>query len=512
MAELWDFGNQKWTRDAGTGRFQVDSYAGLGPPSSEWLPADLGRLVGARSGAAGEIFPPEFLRSPLTGSALPSPAAPELLTWLPPFGEKDTSALATIGWMGLPRTRRRLVLDLNRYPPDDPRNRGDVGLAPADLLPLPGAGSYFFIAEPFRCLSATLLAIEYSGGLLFAWTPAARRWVELKAKGAALPECSLPRELWGVQLLGAQNAAPTLALPTDSGLALVCIDILALTYSVELLEGRCVGAPLLIGESVAIPVIAVDDALQLVLVNRTNPADRRRAAIAPNPLQAGCRFNKAFADRRVAVWLSQAGQLLYRPAEAVERNRILILLWPDGVEPCFDFGAPYLSSTGRLWLLTRNAGTSAYEYLQLGQSIPERQPVRSPKLSTGGTVFHLETQLRGEPWLDQEIDDTRAAELLIPLLESVPSRSVLRARVEGVGGMSTAAVLGSSDRYRVVFELDGVREAHGGAKKDPQLSTARFHVTQLSQPWLTQAVLQAGRLYLYHPGISSGIPGWDLQR
>lgn len=512
MVELWDLGNEKWTRDAGTGRFKVNSYYGLGPPSSEWMAADLGRLVGARMGAEAEIFPSEFTRSPVTGAPLASAAAPDPRAWLPPYGEKDTTALATIGWLGLPRTRQPLVLELNRYPPEDPRSLPrDVGLAPADTLPLPGAGSYFFISDCFGCIAATLIAIEYSRGLLFAWRPGARAWVELTPKGGALPECSLQRDLWGIQLTSpADNGSPALVIPTDSGLAVVSIDILALTYSRELVDGHCVGAPLLIGESIVAPVVAGDDLLRLVVVDRKSPTDFRRLEVRNNLLRKGCLFNKAFSDRRMAVWLADAGQLLYKP-EAVDQNRILTVPWPARVEPCFEFGAPYLSTTGRLWLLTRNAGTSAYEYRRLGQSDPEVQPTRSPKLSTGGTVFHLETQLRGEPWLDPGMDDTGARELLIPLLESVPSRSVLRARVEGVGGMSTAAVLRSTDRYRVIFELDGSRDGQSGGKQDPQASTARFHVVQVSQPWLTQPVLYEGRLYLYHPGISSGIPGWALQ-
>lgn len=510
VAELWNLGNEQWSRDA-EGRFQVNSFCGLGPASPAWSRADLGRLVGARFDGAAEIFPAEFARSPLTGAPLAPAALPEVCTWLPPYGEKDTSALATIGWLGLPRTCQRLVLDLNHYPPESSQPlASDVGLPPADILPLPGAGSYFFVVERFGCKAATLLAIEYSRGLLFAWAVGARKWVELTAAGGAIPECSLQRDLWGVQLTSVQNGAPALVMPTDAGLVVVSIDILALTYSIAMIAGRCVGAPLLIGESIAAPVVAAGDILQLVVLDRKQPTEFKRTAIPNNLLKPGCRFNRGFSDRRMAVWLADTGQLLYRP-EAVDQNRLLTVPWPERVAPCFEFGAPYLSTTGRLWLLTRNAGAAAYEYHLLGQSSPEIQPIRSPKLSTGGTVFHLETQLRGEPWLEHETDDTGAKELLIPLLESVPSRSVLRARVEGVGGMSTAAVLRSRDRYRIVFELEGLRDAQGNGKKDAQASTARFHVTQISQPWLTQPVLHEGRLYLYHPGMTAGIPGWTLQ-
>ncbi len=509
MAELWDLGNEQWTRDPATGRFSVDSYCGLGPPSSAWLLADVGRLVGARPGTGAEIFPSAFTRSPVTGATFPPPAAAtDFPGWLPSYGAKDAAELATVGWSGLPRTSQTLVLDLNRYPPDDPRNPApDVGFPPADTLPLPSAGSYFFSVERFGCAAATLIAIEHARGLLFAWTPGSRKWVELAPREGALPECTLQREMWGVQLTSpAPNDSPALVLPTDSGLAVVTVDILALTYTVELIEGRCVGAPLLIAESIAAPAVGVGEGLHLVVVNRKNPTEFTRVPIPDSRFEKEARFNRAFADRRMAVWLSDAGQLLYRPAEALPQNRMLTVPWPDGVAPGFEFGAPYLSSTGRLWLLTRNNRTAAYEYLLLGQSGPEIYPVRSPKLCTGGTVFHLETQLRGEPWMEQEMDDTGARELLIPLLESVPSKSVLRARIEGVGGMSTAAVLRSQDRYRVVFELDGSRDAAKNTR------TSRFHVAQISQPWLTRAVMYEGRLYLYHPGFSAGMPGWAVQR
>lgn len=509
VAELWDLGNEQWSRDAATGRFEVVSFRGQGPPSSQWLAADIGRLVGARFGrisspAEAEIFPSGFARSPLTGAAL-TPATPtDPRAWLPPYGENEPTE---IGFLGLARTAAGMVLDLDRYSPEETADLSrDVGLEPADTLPLPDVGSYFFALGRFGCVAPTLVAIEYSKGLLFAWAPGSRAWVELVAKDEALPECSLAREAWGAQIvLLREHESWSLVLPTDAGLAVVSLNLLALSYSVRLIDGRCIGAPLLIGDSVATPVTTTTGVQQLLLLNKRNPTDIRRWDLPPPLLGApGLGFRKAFADRRVAVWLSSAGQLVCRPVEAADRNRLSFVPWPTNMEPRFEFGAPYLSTTGRLWQLSRNMQSGAYQYVQLCHANPEVQPVQSPRLSTGGTVFHLESQLRGEPWQDSESEDASASELLIPLLESVLSKSVLRVRVAEGGSMSTARLLTSPERYRVLFELEGVRNG--------QPSTTRFHGAQMSRPWLTEAFLFEDRLYLYHPDISSGIPGWTLRQ
>jgi hypothetical protein len=508
VAEVWDLGNEKWTRDTATGRFEIASYYGLGPPSREWLATDVGRLVGARLGqipnpAQAEVFPSSFARSPVTGATLAPATAPDQRTWLPPFGENDS---AGIGFLGLPRTAERMVLDLSQYPPEDPGNLSrEVGLEPPDTLTLPGAGSYFFVVDRFGLAASVLVTVEYSKGLLFAWAPGSRKWLELTAKNAVLPESSLPREIWGAQLaLLGEHEAAALVVPTDTGIAVVSPNLLSLTYSLQLIEGRCTGAPLLIGDRIAVPISSNAGPQQLVLINRKNPGDNRRLDL-PQPLLGalGLQFSRALADRRMAVWLSPAGQLVYRPG-TTDGGALAYFAWPQGVKPRFEFGAPYLSTTGRLWQLCRNSETGVYSYVQLGQGNPEVQSVQSPRLSTGGTVFHLETQLRGEPWQDTESQDAEASGLLIPLLESVPSHSVLRVRVDEGGAMSTARLLTSRERHRVIFELDGVR--------DGQPVTTRFHAAHTSRPWLTEPFIYDSRLYLYHPDISSGIPGWTLKR
>lgn len=69
--------------------------------------------------------------------------------------------------------------------------------------------------------------------------------------------------------------------------------------------------------------------------------------------------------------------------------------------------------------------------------------------------------------------------------------------------MSTARLLSSRERYRVIFELEGAR--------DGQPVATPFHAAQMSKPWLTEPFIFDGRLYLYHPDINNGIPGWTLR-
>jgi hypothetical protein len=489
VSEIWSLEDGQWTRDPVSGRFSVQTFRRLGPPSPQQQPGDLAILVGARahvpaSGGPVEWFPREFSHSPQTGEQLPPPAKLSPQRWLPPYGN-GTSDPTQIGFNGLRRT-------------DTPIRVGaDVTAEslPDELLPLPRAGDFHFLSGSFNLHSNSLISIEFSRGFLFAWLPRSRRWVELEPRGMRLPESSLSRESWGVCMtVGAREGA--LFLPSDLGLVRIELDLLALTYQTTVVSGRCVGAPAVTAGIVTVPIVEPNGDARLLAVPETDLSRAERLPIDP-PRAAGP-YQLPLSDRATAIWLSGAGILSYQPASAGAPHQCSFRQWPADMTPEFQFGCPYLSSTGRLWQLCLHQREERFAYVQIRRT--EIHSVSGPRLCTGQVTYHLETQSRIDPWLDTGTEDAQMKAVVLPILESVGTGSsagtVMCLRVEFVG--SLAELFASREPQAIHLEL-------AGAQKVQQLGFAR-----VTAPWLGSVFVHDGFAYFYHPDLQDRIPGWKL--
>ena len=495
-SERWELGDQVWSRNLATGAFDLVDFRGLGAPPSAYDLRDLATLVGARVSAGGAdreakpvaLYPGTFKFSPDTGKTLPEPSGADRAVWLPPFGG-DSSAPEPYG---LRLTAARLAL----------RRTLTIESLPDQELTLPPAGNYQFLAAAFGTCESRLFALEFSRGLVYHWLPHSRSWLELSASGAEmLAESSLGDNAWGMAAADPDGSPPestTIFLPTDDGLAIVSINLVAGTYKLRIVGRRCIGAPILWQSRVYVPMMEEGRKLGVYTLDPREPTVIRRME-GPG-LDAGAGgWLRPLADRRQIIWMGPTGQLIVKRGGSAALE-LSLLPWGPGITPRFELGSPYLSGSGYLWQQCfqqdgQGGQGGQFVFVQLGRSEPEIRPASSPRLSTGAACFQLETRLRSDPWIDpDEGMDSNADEVIIPLLESTSASTVLCARVPST--RSVDSVFASNEPCTTTFELRGEQEV-------------RFWVARIPRPWATRPFVHAGHLYLYHPDMRR-LPGWRV--
>lgn len=494
QSERWAVGDQTWSRNPTTGVFELADYKGWGAPPPACDPLDLAPLVGARVSVDGAdragqpvaLYPGAFKFSPVTGKALPAPSVAHRDTWLPPFGG-DSSAEDSP--QGLRLTAAPMAL----------RSTLTIESLPDRQLAAPPAGHYQFLVSACQTCDARLLALEFSRGRIYHWLPHSERWLELRPAGAqGLGRSSLGEQGWGMAVHDPQGAS-RIFMPTDDGLAIVSINLIAGTFEPHIVGTRCLGAPVLWQGKVYVPMLQEDGKLGVHGLDPSGTALRR--VEGPVLDAAAAAWVRPLADRRQIVWMSAAGQLVVKPGGggAFEAS---LLPWPSGTVPNFELGSPYLSRSGHLWqqcaLQDEGKGSEEgqrFAFVQLGLGEPEIRPASSPRLSTGAACFQLDARLRIAPWFDaDDCMDSDGGEVIIPLLESPSASTVLCARVA-----STAPVdrlFASNEPHTATFELHGEHDV-------------QFWVARLPRPWATQPFIYSGHLYLYHPD-KRRLPGWRV--
>ena len=487
-SERWAVGDQTWSRNPTTGVFELADYKGWGAPPPACDPLDLAPLVGARVSVDGAdragqpvaLYPGTFKFSPVTGKALPAPSAASRGTWLPPFGCDSSAADSP---QGLRLTAAPLAL----------RSTLTIESLPDRQLAAPPAGRYQFLVSACQTCDARLLALEFSRGRIYHWLPHSERWLELRAAGArVLGRSSLGERVWGIAVHDPQGAS-RIFMPTDDGLAIVSINLIAGTFELQVVGTRCLGAPVLWQGKVYVPMLEEDDKLG---VHALDPAGTALRRVEGSGLEAAsAAWVRPLADRRQIVWMSAAGQLVVKSGDgdALEAS---LLPWPPGIVPSFELGSPYLSRSGHLWqqCALQDEEGQRFAFVQLGLGAPEIRPASSPRLSTGAACFQLDARLRIAPWFDADFMDSEAGEVIIPLLESTSASTVLCARVASTAPVDS--LFASNETHTVTFELHGE-------------SDVQFWVANLPRPWATQPFVYSGHLYLYHPD-KRRLPGWRI--
>jgi hypothetical protein len=490
QGERWAVGDQTWSRNPSTGVFELADYKGWGAPAPACDPLDLAPLVGARvsvdgadrAGDSVALYPGAFKFSPVTGKALPAPSAAHRDTWLPPFGGDSSTADSP---QGLRLTAAPLVL----------RSTLNIESLPDRQLAAPPAGRYQFLVSACQTCDARLLGLEFSRGRIFHWLPHSERWLELRPTGArALGKSSLGEQGWGTAMHDPQGAS-RIFMPTDDGLAIVSINLIAGTFESHSVGTRCLGAPVLWQGRVYVPMLEEDGRLG---VHALDPAGTALRRVEGSTLDAAsAAWVRPLADRRQIVWMSTAGQLVVKPGsgDALEAS---LLPWPPGIVPSFELGSPYLSRSGHLWQQCTLQGEEGqrFAFVQLGLGEPEIRPAGSPRLSTGAACFQRDARLRIAPWFEaDDCMDSDACEVIIPLLESTSASTVLCARVASTAPVDS--LLASNETHTATFELRGEHDV-------------QFWVARLPRPWATRPFVYSGHLYLHHPD-KRRLPGWRIE-
>lgn len=472
-----------------TGAFDLVDYRGLGAPPAACDPLDLATLVGARVSTDGAdrggkrvaLFPGTFKFSPATGKALPEPSAADLETWLPPFGG---DGLAVDKPQGLRLTAARLAL----------RRTLSAESLPDRQLTMPPAGNYQFLVSPCHACESRLIALDFSRGRIYHWLPHSETWLEVRPSGEErLAESSLGNEAWGM-VEHDRHGSTQAFMPTDDGLAIVSINLIAQTYELQTLGTRCVGAPVIWKGGVYVPMLEDGRKIGVYALDPQGTAVRR--VEGPGLDAAAAAWVRPVADRRQMIWMASTGQLIVKRSGGASLEASFVP-WAPGIAPRFDLGSPYFSYSGHLWqqCFRRGEQGGQFVFVQLGLSEPQVRPASSPRLSTGAACFALETRLWSAPWFDPDDGmDSRANEVIVPLLESTSASTLLCARVPRT--RSVDSMFASNETFTTTFELRGDHDV-------------QFWVARMPRPWATRPFIYSGHLYLYHPD-KRRLPGWRM--
>jgi hypothetical protein len=470
-------GDQVWSRNPTTGAFDLADYRGLGaaPPGCNLL--DLASLVGARvCGDAADrgskpvaLYPGAFRFSPVTGKPLPDPPDAHPDAWLPPFGGDGADG-------ELPQGLRLTAVPLAL------RTSLSVEALPDSELAILPAGNYHFLVSACQTHEARLLALDFSRGLIYHWLPHSECWHEIDPGGEEMiAESSLGDDAWGMAAPDPEGSTRVF-LPTDEGLAIVSINLIARTYESHTVGGCCVGAPALWDGKVYVPMLEEDGELGVYALEPYGTSLRR--VEGPRLDAAAAEWIRPLADGLQLIWMAAQGQLVVQHGDGGTPGASF-LAWPPGVTPRFDLGSPGLSAGGELWQQCHQEGRKggAFVSVQLGRATPQIKAQKSARLGTGRASLPLEGS-------GSSADD----EVVFPLLESTSASTLLCARVQGVRPVD--GVFESSETFTTTFELRG--------KHDVQ-----FWVARMPRPWATRPFVYAGHLYLYHPD-KRRLQGWRI--
>ena len=484
--ERWPLASGTWVRDAGGYRL-AETASGAAVDAALGA-IDLARFTGARLAPDGALFPPEFAYSPDGGARLPAAAPESEQNWVPPYGQRNVSAGERPGVRGLRLTPQALQVSAA------PRPEGGDGDA---VLPLPPGGNYEFIVSRYNSRGGELLALDPVAGALYLWLAGAGQWLALAHGGGGfLAETTLKREDWRCEVAG-EGEDSRIFLPTSAGLACLRPDALTLSFEVAYIGGgEAVGAPLHWGGAIWAPQRRADGTLVLQAAGLSGAAGAVIEVATDDPLARIGRFAPPVGSERQLIWPGDGGQLVLSrtPDGGMQADW---LPWPGGVTPAFEFGCPFMPTSGGFWQLCWDAGREAYVYLQLGRPQPERYEALTPRFSTGSLNYRVATRMKLPPWQEPEHgDDGGKGMVVLPLLESAVEAAVLGIEIEFNRGLDE--LLDSRERLHATLLVQADNHA--------DLRLLRFVA---AQPWAGRVFIHDGLLWFYHPEWSR-IEGWRL--
>lgn len=476
----WLFPDGVWEQNADSGEFSPREVDGR--PITERLadgltPAELATVLGAKRhfGACTSgkkttgIFPRAFTHCPHCGQTLVAPMGLQD-NWLPPFGGDQSKLKKPEG----------LRLTAKRFP----FTKCDTEQRPDREISLP-SGNWQFLVAAFGTRSAALYGIDPHQGKIERLATDSERGSQIAVEpiegGHFLPESSLPPERWAPV---AENLAMSgvLWLPTDSGIARLDIDPIALAYRVSFSGGRCVAAPARFRGAL---FALMETSPNLVGVFAV-PPDGGAPSTPLCEFETGPDFNSALplVTDKALIWPTSSGRVVVRP-DPGKAGIASILPWPTNFEPRFDLSQPHFDTSGKLWQQGMTGDHWVFvEMLGRGNG-DDHHETDGPRLCTGSLSYRLGSRIRGNPWDDLEPSSIKGQ--VFPLLESDHHDEIIAAVVESTDGVDK--LLDSNERYytRFAFLGDGERYLLSG---------------QFRRPWLARMFLFDRHLYLSHENFT----------
>lgn len=491
LPESWpDKEGSLWERNPETGYFKIISFRNA--PLHEKLDSgEIAAMLGSPmstdavdcdNGSDTAWFPPSFKHSPNTGKRLTF-VSPTTGSWLPPFGNQGlTSGVVQGGRV----TSIPLLINVNSV-----ETRPDIEL----LMPPPG--DYQFCVGAFGLKASYLFALEFAQGLIYCYLPGRQDWLEISPteNSIGIGDFTSPSNAWGIGSTDLLQS-DTVFWPADRGLLSVQIDLAKMSYmATVLVAGRCLASPALVSGRVY-ALIAKDEGVRVVSVPIASSQQDR----TPQEFELQVPFvddwQSPFVTPRDAFWFSKSGQVVVRA------GRPEFIPWPVDAVPRFELGGIHSSSDGKFWQPCEHIneeGEAAFAYFQVGRLKPETR-LGTPRALTGLSSIKLESWLPGDPWIEPDIassGDQEQDEAVIPIIESVTSKSLLCFRVKYLGNLGDFFD-NESALLNTTFQIM------------PQHDERGFYATKLAAPWRTRPFVYDGALFLYHPSMRA-LLGWKLQ-
>lgn len=232
---LWTFKESSWNQDDGTQSFTVQGIFGQ---KCELEPAaPLGILIGAKKHSPDGVqceqgmFPSEFTHCPYCGSKLLDPYDHHADLWLPPYGAGNGLKIFPKGSSSHKKAGTRSL--------------------EAGHFPLPTReGRFAFASLRLGAKQRMLTALQRDTGQLWVYRPdESRQWLALNGfiGGDTLPAWS-----WS---LATDSSESGLCIPADQGPAWVTVNWASNSIQVDRAEGRSIGSPVRLGNSLLAPVL-----------------------------------------------------------------------------------------------------------------------------------------------------------------------------------------------------------------------------------------------------------------
>jgi len=492
LPESWpDKEGSLWERNPETGHFKIVSLNGA-PIHEKLSSGEIAAMLGCPKGmdavdcdvgADAAWFPPSFKYSPNTGKRLTFDN-PTSGSWLPPFGNQGlTSGII----QGARVTNTPLRINVSAV-----ETRPDIEL----LMPPPG--DYKFCVGAFGLKASFLFALEIAQGIIYCYLPSRQDWVEIRPSensSIGIGDFTSSSNAWGI-VSGDILVSDTVFWPTDRGLVSVKIDLARMSYIASVIvEGRCLASPALISGRI-FALIANDEGIHVASVPIASSQQDRAAQEFKLNVQDTDDWQSPFVTSREAFWFSKIGQVIVRA------GRPEFVPWPVDVIPRFELGGIHASSDGKFWQPCEckdQDGETVFAYLQVGRPKPETRS-GTPRTLTGLSSIRLESWLTGDPWIEPDIfpgGDHEQDEAVIPIVESITSKSLLCFRVKYLGNLGDFFD-NESALLNTTFQIM------------PQHDERGFYATKLAAPWRTRPFVYDGALFLYHPSMRA-ILGWKLQ-
>ena len=494
---LWPSGEFFWKQEK-VGLFKLASFRSRNVDSI-WAGENGNAMAGATFDSINRQFPDNFQFSPSKDVHREALLHPERIVEVsvPPFAQMTGSH------SGFPETAHNIIIEGLSH---EAVNEVEYSSA----IPLPSPGRHHFFVGNFGLALPLLFSFDLLSGALYCWIDHKEVWRELAPEGKVnLGAFTEPDLSWNMLLLDAERSGK-LFIPTDSGLALVDINPLSLTYDVSYVSSlTCLSGIIEFQNDVF--VVVRDGPAQKVLRTRfADGADNHVIIYEILNLPQGADLGPLrlpIKTKRDVYWLCKSGQVRLK-VDVTGDLLISFFAWPQGVCPRFQFGGPYRNIDSTLWQQCFDASSTdsndhGYCFVELGKQPPMIKRVGHYRLVGGFSSLDGDQRLLNDPpWETTEGGVDSIGRITVPILEStVGTKPMICFSAEFNGNPETF--------FEQTRKVD-VQYLYWGHLKNVPNHRCAFQFAEVESPWDARVLVFHGHLYIYDPDSFSPLHGWKI--